>query len=356
MDDRPPPSSRCALLLFVFSCLAVAARAGDAEDLRAAVRSWRTGATAGSAPAGAVLPGWPLPRGRAAAASVVRRDRHAADAWSDAEVLAASLFLTARGRAELEAGGAPDAWFGLAGDVLGSVADAKRGRSLQREWTLALAAYFNARLDGGRSRELLDRAARTLSDEPEVLLAAAWLHEAIAGRAFSGLAEVVSASDRDAVQSDLLAALRLYEQGLQRAPGANAARLHRARVLLLLGRPAGARRELAALRAAATDPDEACLAALFLGAAFEQDGRSREALAAYRAALGSGRSPQIARLAIAHLLRRTADAGAARRVIEEMLAETPASGDAWWRYQGEGFAERSDHAARFAALWREAAR
>ena len=99
-----------------------------------------------------------------------------------------------------------------------------------------------------------------------------------------------------------------------------------------------------------------CLASLFLGAAAEQENRPAEALAAYRAALASGRSPQVARLAIARVLRRTGDAGGARRVIEQMLAETPASGDAWWRYQGEGFGDQSDAAARFAALWAEAGR
>jgi hypothetical protein len=356
MDDRLPPPSRSALFLLLCACLAVPARGGDADELRAAVRTWRAAAPVTPSPSEA-LPGWPLGKGRAASVAVARRDRREAGGWSDPEILAAALLLTERGRAELEAAGeVSGAWFDLARDLLGSVADPARRRSFERDWTLALAAYHNARLDGSRSGELLDRAAQTLSDEPAVLFAAARLHEAIAAGAYSGLGEVVSSSYRGAVQPHLLAAQRFYEQGLQWVPDATAERLRYARVLFLLGRPTGARRELETLRAAPFDSDVPCLASLFLGAAAEQEHRPTEALAAYRAALATGRSPQVARLAIARVLRHTADAGTARRVIEQMLAETPASGDAWWRYQGEGFGDQSDDAARFAALWREAGR
>jgi tetratricopeptide (TPR) repeat protein len=355
VDRMPSCRRRSALVLLLSGCLALPALGGDADELRAAARTWRAAAPLTPAPSEA-LPGWTLAEGRAAVAAVLHRDRREAGAWSDPEILAAALLLTASGRAGLEAGDVSDAWFDFARDLLGSVADPSRRRSFERDWTLALAAYHNAQLDGRRSRELLDRAAQALSDEPEVLFAAARLHAAIADGAYSGLGEVVSSEYRDAVQPDLLAAQRLYEQGLRRVPDATAERLRYARVLFLLERTAGARRELETLRAAPADSDVPCLASLLLGAAAEQENRPAEALAAYRAALATGRSPQVARLAIARALRRTGDAGGARRVIEQMLAETPASGDAWWRHQGEGFGDDSDHAARFVALRREAAR
>ena len=284
----------------------------------------------------------------------MRRDRQAADPWSDSEVLAAALFFTARGESELKAGGASSLWFDLARELVGSVAAAARRRSLQRDWTLALAALHNASYDGTRSRELLDSAAKSLADEPELLFAAARLHEAIAARAYSGLAEVVSSATRDAVQPDLAAALRLYERVLELVPDRGEARLRRGRVLSLLQRIRAARQELESLRAAPGATDVACLAALFLGVVCEQEGRTRDALAAYRSALATGRSPQVARLAIARVLRRGGDTGEARRVVDEMLADSVAAGDAWWRYQSEGFGDENDHAARFAALWKEA--
>lgn len=357
MHEPSSPARRLAALLLVVA-VAAPARGGDSDDLRALARSSMTAPPA-SGPAvqvAAPVARWSLARGRAVAKSVIRRPRNAPTRWSDSEVLAAALLFTDRGRVEIAAAGAADGWFDLARNLLESVGDAARRRTLQRDWTLALAAFHNSRLDGSRSRELLDRAAETLSDEPDVLLAAARVHEGIAGHAYSGLAEVVSASERDAVQPDLLAALRFYERALERDPSRATARLGRARTLLLLRRGAGARRELEKLKDAAGDPDAPCLAALFIGAVEEQEGRSREAQAAYRAALASGRSPQVARLALARVLRSTGETAAARRMLDEMLADPAQSGDAWWRYQSAGFGDQSDHAARFEGLWQEARR
>ncbi len=349
-DERLSSSCR-VLLLASLACLAVApVKAGDVDDLRLAVRASRSGG-----PAAALGSGWSLGKGRAAAASVVRRDTGAPGAWSDAEVLTAALLYTERGERELEAGRASGVWFDLARDLVASASEPQR-RRLQRDWTLALAAFHNARYDGTRSRALLDQAARTLADEPDVLFAAARLHEAIGSSAYSGLAEVVSANAAEAAASELTEALRLYERVLALSPGRSEARLRRGRALMLLGRRREAKAEIEPLRAAPADTDVPCLAHLFLGALREQEGHVREALACYRSAVATGRSPEVARVAIAHALGKGSETGEALRSVQELLSSRASAGDAWWRYRHEGLGEESDYEARFAALWQEARR
>ena len=91
----------------------------------------------------------------------------------------------------------------------------------------------------------------------------------------------------------------------------------------------------------------------------ENDGRPAEALSAYRTAVATGRSPEVAPLALAHLLERTGDAAAARRAVEGILATTEdpsGPGDAWWRYLVEGLGEASGEEGRFESLREEARR
>ncbi len=333
------------LAALAWTTAAGTARAGDAEDLHRIVREWRT-ATGG---AGEALVGWSLPRAQAALHGLVR-DRPGA--WGDGELLATAMFLTVRGQREMRLGGSGgDPWFALAEQALDRVAEPKRRRALQRDWTLALAAFHNSRFDGGSSRRLLDRAVDRQSEDAELLFAAARVHEAIGGRAFSGLVERAEGAAADAVQADLLAALQRYQRVIQLAPRPEVL-LRCGRVLSLLRRGREAVGLLEPLRGSAAG-DVACLAALFQGVVSEQEGHPATALACYREAVASGRSPQAARLALARLLRGTGDAAGARATVEEMLADGEAA-DAWARYQHEGFGDDASHAERFAVLWREA--
>lgn len=340
-------SLRSSLLLALVA-IAVAARAGDTDDLLAAVRASRQAPGPERA-----LEQWSLGKARTAAAGVVRRNPRSPARWTDSEVLRAALLYTARGRHELVAGGASGLWFDYARDMVGSVADRPRRRLLQRDWVLAVAALHNSRYDGRSSREVLDRAVRALPDEPDVLFAAGRLYEAIAAHVFSGAATLAAPKEAQVAQVELQQALRLYERVLALQPERPDARLRRGRVLSLLRRTGAARQELERVLASPADDGLRCLASLFEGVTREQDGQPAEAEASYRRALTTGRSLSTARIALASVLWREGDGVDARETVQELLAAGAPDSDAWWLYQSEGIGENSDHEARFAALWRE---
>lgn len=340
----------------VASCLVVAgtaappAPAGAASDLHALVERWRGG---DAAAVEAELVGWSLPRARAAARDVGKGGR-----WPDPSILGAALLCTHVARDEIKRGLGPGTgWLALADQLLARVADQSLRRRWRRDWKLALAAFHAGRYDGRRARDVLDQAALDFPGDPDVLFAAGRMHEAIGARFFSGLAEPVSADFLPAYERDLLEAERLYGGVLEAQPAHAPARLRRGRVLALLSRPRSARSELERLLASSPDPDLRCLAHLFLGAMAQNGGQPADALSAYRTALATGRSPEVAPLALTHLLERTGDAAAARRAVEGILATTEdPSGDAWWLYLVEGLGEASGEEGRFESLHREARR
>ncbi len=341
-----------ACLLALVGTTAVPAPAGAADDMHALVERWRRG---DGAVVEAELAGWSLPRARAAARGVGRGGR-----WPDPWILVTALLYTQVARDEIRRGLGPGtAWITLADGLLGRVADESLRRRWRRDWKLAFAAFHASRYDGRRARDVLDQAALDFPGDPDVLFAAGRLHEAIGARFFSGLAEPVSADLLPAYERDLLEAERLYGGVLETQPAHALARLRRGRVLALLGRPRSARSEIERLLASSPEPDLVCLAHLFLGAMAENDGRSPEALSAYRAAVATGRSPEVAPLALAHLLERMGEAAAGRRAVEGILTTTgdPAGpGDAWWRYLVDGLGEASGEEGRFDSLREEARR
>lgn len=352
MEAFGPRRLVIACLLALLGTAAVPAPAGAANDLHALVERWRRG---DAAAVEAELGGWSLPRARAAARDVGEGGR-----WPDPWVLGAALLCTHAAREEIRRGLGPGTgWIALAGEALDKVADKALRQRWRRDWKLALAAFHASRYDGRRARDLLDQAALDFPGDPDVLFASGRMHEAIGARFFSGLAEPVSADLAPAYERDLLEAERLYGGVLEAQPAHALARLRRGRVLALLGRPRSARSELGQLLASSPEPDLGCLAHLFLGAMAENDGRPAEALSAYRTAVATGRSPEVAPLALAHLLERTGDAAAARRAVEGILATTEdpsGPGDAWWRYLVEGQGEASGEEGRFESLREEARR
>ncbi|HEX9186114.1 MAG TPA: tetratricopeptide repeat protein [Vicinamibacteria bacterium] len=339
-------------LLALVGTAALPAPAGAANDLHALVERWRRG---DAAAVEAELVGWSLPRARAAARDVGKGGR-----WPDPWVLGAALLCTHVARDEIQRGLGPGTgWLALADQVLGRVADEPLRRRWRRDWRLALAAFHARRYDGRRARDVLDQAALEFPGDPDVLFAAGRMHEAIGARFFSGLAEPVSADFLPSSERDLLEAERLYGGVLEARPAHALARLRRGRVLALLGRPRSARSEIERVLASSPDPDLSCLAHLFLGAMAENGGEQADALSAYRAAVSTGRSPEVAPLALAHLLERAGDAAAARRAVEEILATTEdpsGPGDAWWLYLVEGLGEASGEEGRFESLREEARR
>ena len=339
-------------LLALAGTAAVPAPAGAANDLHALVERWRRGE---GAAVEAELGGWSLPRAHAAARDVGKGGR-----WPDAWVLGAALLCTQTARDEIRRGpGSGSGWLALADEVLGRVADESLRRRWRRDWMLAMAAFHASRYDGRRALELLDQAALGFPGDPDVLFAAGRMHEALGARFHSGRAEPLPVDVAPVSERHLLAAERLYGGVLEAEPARAIARLRHGRVLALLGRPRSARSELERLLASSPEPVVGCLAHLFLGALAENDGRAAEALSAYRAAVATGRSPEVAPLALAHVLERTGDAAAARRAVEGILASTEepsGPGDAWWTYLVEGQGEESGEEGRFESLRQEALR
>jgi tetratricopeptide (TPR) repeat protein len=341
-----------ACILVLLGTTVDPALAGAGDDLRALVQEWR-GAEAAAAETG--LKGWSLPRARVAARGVGQDGR-----WPDPWVLGAALLCTDAAREEIRKGsGRGTGWFALAGGLLEKVADETLRRRWRRDWMLAIAAFHAGRYDGRAARDLLDQLAAEFPDDPDVLFAAGRLHEAIGARISAGRTEPLPPELADASERELLAAARLYEGAVEALPAHAVARLRRGRVLALLGRARSAHAELQGLLASSSEPELRCLAHLLLGGMAEKDGRLADALSAYRSAVGTGRSPEVAPLALAHLLARRGEGEAARRAVEGILAtseDAPSQGDAWWRYLLDGLGETSGEESRFESLRQEARR
>lgn len=114
------------------------------------------------------------------------------------------------------------------------------------------------------------------------------------------------------------------------------ARIRYGRVLWMLDEGDQARAELLRAQAEARQPADRYLAAMFLGAIYDQHHNLAGARAAYEAALAAVPASQSATVALGYL-----DVLAGRhdraRALARRLMSAPPVGDEWWRYRNGGF-------------------
>jgi len=231
-----------------------------------------------------------------------------------------------------------------------------------RNWVLAVVQRLVNDMEYETARSLLgdggSRAAyRALIDgkDRDMVLTAGWLEESAA---FYG--EHVLTSDAEAanVATELEAtafmtrsqqagrerlrvrearerADKLYRRVLQLDPACDEARLRLGRVLFDEGRSGEAAGHLDQVLARSHEPRQLCLAALFLGAVREKDGKIDAAAQLYSQAVAADPRSQAARVALSAALAATGQSAAAQDAIGPLAARRTADAgyrDPWAEY------------------------
>jgi tetratricopeptide (TPR) repeat protein len=154
---------------------------------------------------------------------------------------------------------------------------------------------------------------------------------------------------------------RGYAEGELRAaldadPARFEARLRLGHLLLAAGRAEEAEPLLREALTQATDARQRYLASLFLGRACDRQGRSMEAIEAYRGALAAWPDSQAARLALGQAMEPRSGPGEARDLVAASLADSTRDDrepDPWWSYP---FGRRDEAKASLDRLWAEVLR
>lgn len=208
-----------------------------------------------------------------------------------------------------------------AGDFADLLARRVDGRDFARRFYLAMAqrAQWDACLDEAIEwwgRDGLER----FPNDPELLLTVGAAHEKYA-----------RLTDRTPTPH-LRNALVPLSAAVQADPALLQARVHLGRVQWRLGQFDAARLTLEAGLGPEGDPQDRYLAHLFLGQAQAGAGRTDEAIATLRTALGLDPAAQSAAAALAQLLLLRGDVTAARAVVDRALARPADHFDAHWNY------------------------
>jgi len=231
-----------------------------------------------------------------------------------------------------------------------------------RNWVLAVVELLVDQMEYEPARSLLGPAAptaayRALLDgaDRDLVLTAGWLEESAA---FFGEHVLISDAKTASVPTELEAsafmarseeagrqrlrvqearehAERLYRRVLQLDAGWDEARLRLGRVLFDEGRSAEAADHLERVLAQSSEPRQRCLAALFLGALREREGRIDAAVELYSKAVTADPRSQTARVALSAALALTAQSAPARDAIGPLASRRVADRgytDPWSAY------------------------
>jgi len=203
---------------------------------------------------------------------------------------------------------------------------------LRLDAVLATVAALHGSLDVVGVATLLTRGLAIWPQEPHLLLARGSLAET--SLAMPGTSEPVPERLREGdARAAAVRAVADYDAALLAAPTLVEARIRRGRLRDRLGRTTAAIQDLEQAAAEATDPWLAYLAKLFLGKAYEDAGRLREAETAYEAARAQIEDAQAPYLALAQLRTRQGQLSAAFTVTIAMTGRTrSAVTDPWWIY------------------------
>ncbi len=204
-----------------------------------------------------------------------------------------------------------------------------------RDWHLALAQILLGYWMSKPADQLIDRALAVAPTDPEVLLTAGTIKEALAFERTVTEQSRTAQGDGKAV-SIREAAEPLYRRALEVAPGLVEAHLRLGRVLALNGHPEAAEPELVTVVSTTMDRRPLYLGYLFLGALYDSQSRPEDAVASYRTAVALEPLSQPARIGLSLALARAADASGARATALEFLglpSPPDTVGDGWWGYR-----------------------
>lgn len=211
-----------------------------------------------------------------------------------------------------------------------------------RQWYTATATWMQK--EERHDAQHLDNARRLFPDDAVLLFLSGCEHEAYASPAIQAPLQAARRMPGSPGSSteEWRRADALFRDAMRADPDAMEVRLHRGRILSLLGAQDDAVAELERARMALSDPQQRYYAEVFLGRALEDRGDFAEAQQAYARAHDLAPGAQTPLLALSQLARRRDDFEGARSAIEELahLADTSDDSDPWWFY----FVSHAQHA------------
>jgi tetratricopeptide (TPR) repeat protein len=322
--------------------LAAAARAQDPSPaLLEAVERYRGGDP------DVVREAWPVERLRQDIAELKRWPRRASFPFE-----AGAMLYTDRDVEERDARSGPEEvpsqpapLLDAARQILELIPDPERRRRFDRPWLLAVALHLYRRGQWPLALRYMDLGLRRYPEDPRFLLARGSLLETQAAQdLLVSLADLAAPtqSRREAAwnqagasRDQLLQAESCYRRALTADPGLVEARVRLGHVLHRRGQSEKAVPELEGVVAAAdADPRMRYLAWLFLGAIREAEGRPRDAVPAYQAAIRLLPDSQAPYVALSHAFHRLGERAPSREALREGIAREGRrhEGDPWWGY------------------------
>lgn len=206
------------------------------------------------------------------------------------------------------------------------------------KWYVATASTFLMVNDRVRAEPIIERGLQVSATSPELRLMSGIIDE---------MAALSTAIDESRSGSQISRMMMARTQALSRAKGKfeklladeprfTRARIRFGRVLWLLDERARALTELLRAQSEAREPAERYLAAMFLGAIYEQSGNVTGARVAYETALAAAPASQAATVALGHLEVMAGRPDRAQALARQLLSKPPVA-DEWWSYKNGGF-------------------
>lgn len=203
-----------------------------------------------------------------------------------------------------------------------------------RLWYLATTSYMLEVGDYADAEPQLERGTALFPSDPAVQFVHGFHHEALAAP-FVQAAAAESKSEDPGAGAHLEDAEASYRKAVREDPGFAEARVHRGRVLTLLGRHRDAAEELRLASGLEMGPRLRYFCELFLGRTEEVLGNRAEARDRYERASSLYREAQSPLLALAFLSRRAGDRPGAQEAMRKVLVLPVKRGDQadpWWTY------------------------
>jgi tetratricopeptide (TPR) repeat protein len=219
-----------------------------------------------------------------------------------------------------------------------------------RRWYIATVTYMLEKGDYASADLHIARARQVFPDDPAILFEHGYYHEAFAAPFTQTAALEAGIKVRGAI-ADLEEAEKLYGRAIRREPRFMEARVHRGRVLGLLGRDQEAAEELRLALPSVAGSKDRYFAELFIGDAEASVGNSVAAHEHYRQAAALYPRAQSPLLALALLARQLGDRAGERDAMRQLLALPPArnmTADPWWLYHRR---QTVDYRARLIELY-----
>ena len=302
---------------------------------------------------------WPGERLRGDIADLRRRQRRSSTCGECQErrsfetfpFEAAAMLLTERDVEERNSSAGPEETPSLpaplvdaARQILELIPDPERRRRFERPWLLAVALHLFQRGQWPLALRYLDLGLQRYPEDPRFLLARGSLLETqgTLGLRVASSTDLAAAttSRRDMAskqaawsRAEMTQAESCYRRALAADPGLFEARVRLGHVLQRMGQAEKAVPELEGVIAEPdADPHVRYLAWLFLGAIREAEGRPKDAVPAYQAAIGLLPDSQAAYVALSHAFHRLGERAASLESLRETLGRAGRrhGWDPWW--------------------------